>query len=215
MTVAVFPTTGLLDNFNRADGTLGANWTSPVGNTYNAMQVNGNRALIAGATPNFADAQWNTDFGPDMEAYLTIGAVGLDIKHFWLYARATDTGVNADWYEALYREETAEYTILRANNGSQQVIGQNIGGPVLAAGDKFGLEVWGSTPTYLRVWVFQGGVWTEVGTTIDQTSPITNAGKAGFGMESGGSVVDDFSGGTMIGDPDTRPTAKTVTKKHS
>ncbi len=54
-----FPTTGVLDSFNRGDGPVGANWTGNAG----GYSIAGNAPANNGG--NASTLPWNTAFGPD------------------------------------------------------------------------------------------------------------------------------------------------------
>jgi hypothetical protein len=62
-----FPTTPILDNFNRANGPIGSNWS---GNT-SAYNISSNQ-LSVDDSGTVTDIYWgNEAFGPDQEAYVT------------------------------------------------------------------------------------------------------------------------------------------------
>src|SRR5262249_14730581 len=64
-----FPTTAVLDNFNRANGSLGSNWVDPV-NGLTGVTIQG-KALQHNS--GYKQPVWNpTSFGTDQEAYVTI-----------------------------------------------------------------------------------------------------------------------------------------------
>lgn len=65
-----FPTLGILDNFNRANGPLGVNWSGCTGT--NVYRIDGNNVQVR--TNGFV--YWNADtFGANQEAYLTFNKV--------------------------------------------------------------------------------------------------------------------------------------------
>ena len=66
------PTTPVLDNFNRANGTAGGNWSLLKSSGFAKMNVSGNTAVDS-STSQYAWNYWTTaTFGPDAEAYVTI-----------------------------------------------------------------------------------------------------------------------------------------------
>ena len=66
------PTTPVLDNFNRANGGVGSNWSLIRPTGFGGMNVSGNAAVDASAS-SFAWDYWNAgSFGPDSEAYVTV-----------------------------------------------------------------------------------------------------------------------------------------------
>ncbi|MCL4260754.1 MAG: hypothetical protein KJZ52_09020, partial [Anaerolineales bacterium] len=69
---SLFPTTIILDNFNRANGALGHNWS---GNK-SKYAINANRLKVISSASN-SDAFWSSGpFGADQEAYFTFSDVG-------------------------------------------------------------------------------------------------------------------------------------------
>jgi predicted extracellular nuclease len=63
----VFPTTGILDNFNRANGRLGSNWKG----TLSAYRIVGNQVDVRNNGPIY----WKNAFGVDQEVYVTLTTV--------------------------------------------------------------------------------------------------------------------------------------------
>ncbi|MEO5989836.1 MAG: PQQ-dependent sugar dehydrogenase, partial [Candidatus Eisenbacteria bacterium] len=61
----VFPTTSLLDSFNRVDGPLGASWLGASG----SLTLDAARVASSGASA----ALWSTAVGADQEAFVTLG----------------------------------------------------------------------------------------------------------------------------------------------
>ena len=61
------PSTEVLDDFNRADGSIGGNWS---GNTY-SYRISSDQLLVDDNGSN-SDVYWSNEaFGPDQEAYIT------------------------------------------------------------------------------------------------------------------------------------------------
>jgi hypothetical protein len=186
--VVAFPTTPILDDFNRADEgpPPSANWTGPMtAGGPNGLQVVSNQCQ-RGAP--YGGAWWNAStFGPDSEVYLTARGS----SDFYVYLRMTgalgtsaQTGYRANWFGD-------EVRIRRVDSGSGTVIGgpYAVTGPV--TGNKFGLEAVGSTIT---AYVDTGSGWTAVGSVVDAT--YSTAGV--IGVETDG-TFDDFGGGTAEG----------------
>jgi predicted extracellular nuclease len=63
----VFPTTAILDNFNRPNGNLGSNWKG----TTSAYRIVGNQVDVRGNGPIY----WKNSFGVDQEVYVTLTTV--------------------------------------------------------------------------------------------------------------------------------------------
>jgi hypothetical protein len=80
-----FPTTPVLDTFDRANNaTLGANWTGdPVALGFPDYAIAGN--LASAATSTWCSSAWKDTFGPNLEAYVTLSAVGAPIYGELMY----------------------------------------------------------------------------------------------------------------------------------
>jgi hypothetical protein len=63
--------TGILDNFNRPNGSIGGNWA---GNT-SSYSISSNKLLVRTRNSNL-DIYWtNASFGPNQEVYFTFSSV--------------------------------------------------------------------------------------------------------------------------------------------
>jgi hypothetical protein len=188
VSTGTFPTTGLLDDFNRANNaSLGANWSTldtyaSLGITSNACQPNASSG---------SGAYWNVaTFGPDSENYVTVAAIGGSSQFFDQYVRVGTPGGNYNAYAhecttnagALYRVDAKVYTQLGA--------GLTI---TVAAGNIIGLEVIGSTLTLYK----NAGSWASNASRTDST--YSAAGNIALFADNTGIHFDDFSGGTVVG----------------
>lgn len=201
-----FPTTSVLDDFNRADaGTLGANWTNDifgVGSVSFSIASNKASTTVGGY-------EWFSQqtFGPDCETYITLGTtldtffdgeVNID-SSFNLYTRLQTPGSNAtDGYFCItYPPGAAGGFLVRMDNG----VGTTLGAQFTCdgnAGDKIGIEAVGSTLTVYRKPA--AGAWGSLAVRTDGTY---STGYLGIAILASGSgiayTLDDFGGGT-IGD---------------
>lgn len=99
-----FPTLGILDNFNRANGALGANWRGCTATGF--YQINGNNVQVR----NSGFVYWNpTVFGANQEAYLTFNKVVTSASEHDLLLKVrnfpttcTNPGATASAIEILY-----------------------------------------------------------------------------------------------------------------
>src|SRR6185503_1934409 len=88
--------TVILDNFNRANGTIGSNWS---GNT-SGYAIASNR-LDVGTTE---DIYWNTtSFGVNQEAFVTLTTIDPNATEIGLVLKAqSNSGINPGEIEILY-----------------------------------------------------------------------------------------------------------------
>jgi hypothetical protein len=200
-----FPTTSVLDDFNRADGLLvdtGTNWSN---DTFNygagstALTIVSNVAAPTNAS--YGEAYWDVGtFGPDSEAYGTIttlphegGDMGLAIC-----VQSPDT-TGADGYRLIYKRLAGTDTveIRRVDNGNNPgtLIG-SITSQEIAAGDSLGLEKIGSTvAAYYKA---AAGSWTLLTSGTDSTYGTGFIGLYSFSTGTNGRW-DNFGGGTVVG----------------
>ena len=100
--VGSFPSTGVLDTFNRANGNIGSNWTgSPSGYT-----IASNRLAITSGQ----DIYWNPpSFGTNQEAYVDLVSVDASSDEIDLILKAQGTSWSSGAIEVLYDPSTAAY----------------------------------------------------------------------------------------------------------
>jgi hypothetical protein len=203
VSTGTFPTTGVLDNFDRANaGNLGANWS--ILKDWSGSQDYGiiSNTAYVDIVSNWSSVYYNPyTYGADSECFVTlstVGSTGTD-DLMTLYLRATSPGSTFDGYEIGYNVNTspAKWYIWRVDNGSEVAIK----GPTdqaISSGNKFGAEVIGNVITG---YIYTGGAWSAVLSESD--SNYSGVGNIGF---YGTATVnytdwrlDDFGGGTVIG----------------
>ena len=147
----------MLDNFNRANGSAGSNWSLiKSGTSFASMNVSGNAAVDASATA-YAWNYWNpATFGPDGEAYATIAAYGSDTVR--IGARVT-VGTGYSGYFVSVTSAGA-WSIIRHNNGGSPVTLASGPTQALASGDKIGIRIVGSQIRALHYTTAAG--WVQV-----------------------------------------------------
>jgi hypothetical protein len=217
---AAFPTTsGLIDNFNRADNVAstqptssGANWSTnlindPVSSDL-AVAANQLRANSAGT-----NGYITTTYGPDSEVYADVSALPGNGQYIALWGRIQEAGTsNFDSYALVYVHSTsgnATWSLRRYINGSGTTL-NNVSAPALVAGESLGINIIGTgNSVTLTAYKKSGGTWSTVGSVIDSDpSRITSAGN--IGIELGDTImrIDNFGGGTVV--TNTTPAAPTL-----
>lgn len=192
-----FPTTGVLDDFNRADGdiTTGSNWVVfPLFNA-NLDIISNQVGSSAGGTDGNI---YNTSYGPDVEVYTTVKVVPPAGDAVELWFRITNSTVGN---ETMY---LAQFSMVTGSNNDTAALHKfvngsftgDIGGAIslgvdYATDDVLGIRMVGDTVTFYR-----NG--TSIGTRTD--SSISAAGLLGLSMPSSDASgrVDDFGGGTFV-----------------
>jgi len=187
-----FPTTSVLDNFNRADGELGSNWSNPAYSTFGPLAIISNTAY---SPSPYDDGYWNVaTFGPDCEVYVTLTTIQGESEYVYIYARYVNPGTLCDGYKLGHKYVAAgndSFKFYRSDNGADTQIGATIYSNIVQ-GDKLGLEIVGST---LTPYIYTSGAWSALETRTDTT--YSAAGYIGICPTTSTPRLDDFGGGTI------------------
>jgi glucose/arabinose dehydrogenase len=191
-----FPTTGVLDDFNRSNGPVGGSWA---GTTGGVAIVDSALAIQSGEVT----ITWNAAlFGSNQEAYVTIAELTAGAPEHNLLLKAQGTSWTDGVIEVRYDDRFPRLAV-----GTYHPIQGWQGGttfPVsLAAGDQLGARAWQDG----TVEVFKNGA--RVGSTSVAFWPFhTGGGRVGLWLVGAAStVLDDFGGGDIVLDPNTPPSA--------
>lgn len=201
-----FPTTPILDSFNRADGAVGANWTL-LGGFANGLNVSSNQVTAAAA--GGGAMYWNVaTYGGDCEVYVSVPTLpGTAAFFIRLYLRVQNPGsttarngyfVEWDWQVG---GTTDNWKLFRQDNNANTQLGSTVTSfPNLVAGDKIGLQANGNV---LTVWAFHNSAWTPVLTydTSGDGTKYTTAGNIALQIRDNVIRGDDFGGGTYVAPP--------------
>lgn len=198
-----FPTTPVLDNFNRANegpppsaswSAYDASWGFGDGLEVVSNQCKGNSYDLC------AD-YWNgATYGPDCEVYTTIATLPDDISDVNLRLRIVgpggDLSLSSHYYTTIERDDVGgDYVrIFRNSSGSVTPLTGEVT-ITLVAGDSFGFERIGNDLS-----VYQkpsAGSWTQVATVTDGSPLSQVAGYIGVDVTDNVSALDDFGGGTI------------------
>jgi hypothetical protein len=184
---AGFPTTAVLDNFNRVGPDPGASW-STLFSGESKLSLSNQQAAAPAST--YAASVWNAaGFGPNVEVYATMNTdAGVN-----LFARITNPGsASLSGYSIEFHPNLSAIYVYRIKNG---VYSGALGGSISASfarGARVGMAVIGNTIT---AWLDTGGGWKAVGSRTDTT--FTQAGNIAAELYGGSNRgFDDFGGGT-------------------
>lgn len=197
---AAFPTTGILDNFNRSNETPLAGGWSTTGYASGVIQLTLSSNQVAPSTTQYSSSNWATSFGPDMECYWTVAVEptsgGTDsYQACYVRMQQLSSGSNtADGYECQYDNlsGTDSFAIYKVANMVFTQVGSTNNTEV-AAGDKIGCEIIGSA---LKMYHYTGGAWNARVSTTDST--YSGTGYVILDTHSSASRIDDFGGGTVV-----------------
>lgn len=188
-----FPTnTTVLDNFDRANGALGANWGTLASFNVYAVASNVASVSVSGENGNYWSA---ATFGPDVEVWQTVVSINSGANSSnGLEARLSSptglrNGYHLDWAHdgtfQLYRVDAGGYTAI--GTGTTVTHAANV---------KIGLSCVGNVITG---YADTGGGWTQKVQTTDNT--YSGAGYIALHSYNDGGVAttsDNFGGGTVV-----------------
>ena len=187
-----FPTSAVLDAFNRADGSLGAAW----GGTTGALAIAAQRVASSGPSA----AMWNTPAGADQEAFVTL-ATSTPGTLIDLLLKSQGGALDAPRIRVRHAVDagTTQVSVWDAVNG-WVAQGAPIPGAI-EAGQRLGARALGNG--VVQVWRDT----TRLGSAELTDLPIAlGGGGIGFGLSgAAGARLDDFGGGDAIVDPDQPP----------
>lgn len=209
-----FPTTSIIDDYNRANADpVSGNWSGPAygsGPSANRCKIVSNQLCPTSTTPTSgrSDDYSTTSYGPDVEAYVTIAAVGEANTATELVVRMQNAGTdNVSGYGAYalrYSTGESDLTLFHLDNAAGTVFpGVSAYIPYFGngtiswqIGDKYGIAVIGST---LQLWINQAATpgWNLVGSLSDNS--YTTAGPISPMIEHSAWKLDDVGGGTIGG----------------
>lgn len=202
-----FPTTSILDNFNRANEgpPPGANWIDDVIDGYPGLRLISNAVQLQAGDSGADESFWNASIGPDLEIYITINSVSVNCS-FQIHARlnVTNPFTRTGYYLNVVPGITGGWLFYRRDTGFSDVILAS-GSETFAIGDKAGFSIVGSAITIYR---YTSGAWSQIGTASD--GAYSGSGYLSLLMSdliaADEFSLDDFGGGTLGGGP-TPPVA--------
>jgi len=190
-----FPTTGILDDFNRTNANpLDGDWTQGFQGTFDGdLQVLSNAcAWASGGLSDSGTATWDTAFNANQEAYMTI-VTRVDGSQHTLICRANNAGAsNVTGYEIVARTNNSDVRVIQWDSDVSAAVLDTFS-QTISDGDTFGVSLSGTVGTvYYKV---GAGAWGSIGTF--DASAYNASGKIGISLFLNGTVCDDFGGGNI------------------
>ncbi len=199
ISVSTFPSTAVIDNFNRANGAIGGSWTAQT----SGLAINSNR--LVQTTSGFNTIIWNgAIFGADQEAYVTIAALTPLAPEYDLVMKVQGTSATSAQLEVRYDDQVKQLKVSTYTSAGGWVRQATLN-QTFVAGDRLGARAYANG----TVDVYRNG--TKV-TTVSITSWAYATAGGRIGMTLGlvtSSAFDDFGGGTVASGPDVTPPAFT------
>lgn len=180
---AAFPTTGIIDDFNRE--AVGDDYTVPSG----TIAISGNQ--LHSMTDDPTPAIWNVaTYGPDVEAYFTLPTKPVNGSYIEIFCRL-DGSFNGYFVMLAALSGTDKFYIKRVAGGVT-VTNLDSAEVEFTAGEKLGISAIG---TSIKAHHYTSGAWSQVVSVTDAT--YSNAGSIALEFEDGTARVDDLGGGTV------------------
>lgn len=185
-----FPSLAVVDNFNRANGALGAGWDGPVRPAEVEPAVFGNRVT---GDPSEARSAYRDDITVDGDGEV-FATVYDGTEEVVLYLLMNDVGTSdVNGYMLKWDPGPGSLSMLRIDDDSTVSVLESVG-VSMASGDGIGLRRVGSVlEMFHRV---AAGSFVVVGNGV--TDGTYTSGRVGFGLAaSAAAKLDDFSGGEL------------------
>jgi galactose oxidase-like protein/glyoxal oxidase-like protein/Kelch motif protein len=190
-----FPTTSVLDNFNRANGALGSSWSG----ASSSFAVNNNQMDVLSNGAVF----WNSSFGSTQEVYTRIPAIDSASDEIDLLLKSQANNMpDAGVIEVLY-QPSVHLVQVWTYTPTQNWVQRSSDIPLtLQPGDQFGAKARADG----FVEIYRNG--TLIGTCDARGWPYYSAGGyIGLWLiNSNATFFDDFGGGNSTGVPAPTPT---------
>jgi hypothetical protein len=181
-----FPTTGILDNFDRTNDATpppGANWST----VYNGHTIAGNQLVGFTAGDANVSAWIAATYGPGIEAYITCGDSG-GYSGLYILDPTLDHGYS------IGRVDATHWAIYRADTAGTDETA--IGTYSLTVGSNYSIGIYydAAAETIYFYHKASGGSWTEVNHVADSTYPDMNTLQV-FSFST--VALDNFGGGSV------------------
>jgi hypothetical protein len=183
----VFPATGVLDDFNRANGELGANWG---GGTSGYYQIANQQLDVMNSEAIYWSA---ASFGANQEVYVTLSAIDAAADEIDLLLKQQGASWQDGVLEVWYHPASSKAQVWTYLNGQGWVQRGSDISVTFAPGDQFGARA----KVNGMVEVYKNG--TLVG-TADATgwTPYASGGSIGLWMiNASNTTMDNFGGGSL------------------
>lgn len=195
-----FPTNStVLDDFNRANGSIGSSWTSDaLGFGSDAAIIESNEIRSPGGGTDWSDGYYNVSSpGPDFEVYAHITtkpATDEVLGVLWLHPTGIG-GSGVDGFSSYLKVEAGAdlLRLQRITNQTWVDLGATPVSQEFTAGWWLGLERIGTT---LAGWYFNGSIWVQYTSATDGNH--TGTGRLAFDMQGTTARINEIKGGTVV-----------------
>ena len=198
--VIAFPSTPVLDTFDRANGVVGGQWADQTA----TFSINAN--MLAPAS-SVGYIEWNgATYGQDQEVYVTLGAFpGASLEQN-LMLKTQGSTWSAGHIEVTLNGGSSNVTVYTLQTGVGWTTIGTVTGAGFVAGDRFGARALANG----SVQVFRNS--TVIGTfSVAGWAYAAAGGRIGISYDTAtGSRFDNFGGGNVTSNVNTKPVATIV-----
>lgn len=191
----MFPTTPILDDFNRPDtSSADPQWLNIDGTSFSNIGIQSNQGFNPLSPSKFAWANWTaTAFGPDCEAYYTLANYAAE-PNIRVGARFANPNSGAASGYLVNVSSAGVWSIIREVSLAPTTLATGLT-RALSSGDKMGIQCIG--PIITGWWIGSGGPQQTV--SYDVTPDTPNFLGPGFVVaEFRDSLIEDFGGGNYV-----------------
>ncbi len=187
-----FPSTPVLDTFDRADGPMGPSW----GDANSGLAIAGN--TLAQAAAGWYDAVWlPAAFGADQEAYVTLATVSTATPELDLMLKVQGTTWTSGLIEVRHDPSLGQVNVSTYDGTAGWRTWLSLANEHLASGDQLGARAYATGV----VDVFVNGALAG-SANVSAWPGYANGGAIGLEMGSAtASRMDAFGGGTWVPSP--------------
>ena len=200
--VAAFPYTPVLDNFDRPNGNVGANWWGPGKNQW--FQIVGNEVQVG--QKDKATMYWNvTSFSPNQEAYFTFSKVSLGAAQQSLLLKlngGNPTADKASMISVRYLDKKSRVEVWTYDHNLGWKRRARFNGVTFADGDQFGARaLQDGTVSAFKNGVLIGSTNVTTGNNPWPANLAAKGGRIGVWFDSKEppkeAHFDNFGGGSL------------------
>ncbi len=180
-----FPTTGVLDDFDRPDGPIGPLWLDDAA----GLSIVGHTLRQVGAS---SSTVWNgATFGPDQECFLQFQNAGANATEVDLMLKVQGTSWSSGHIEVRYEPAMSRVSVSTYHFTQGWVTRGVLNNVSFGAGDRFGARALsGGTVEVFKSGISQGSV------SVSGWPYVANGGRLGLTLTgNSSSIFDDFGGG--------------------
>jgi hypothetical protein len=185
-----FPTTAVLDTFDRVDGAVGTDWAGAT-NNYAIEQQQLRTTMSSGSADSFV---WGANFGANQEVFTTLRAIDTTAGEINLILKDADRGDGWNMLEVMYQPALGTVEVWTVHNWGTWLKHGDTLNVNFAAGDTFGARALADG----TVEVYKNGALVGSVQVSAAWPARPDGGRIGVWLiDSANTRLDDIGGGTL------------------